>query len=153
MARTGSLSAQPKKGEMLHEWIDGQIDWYDRKAQSSQRAYKVSKATIIVLALAIPVLAEYSIPLSVILAAGGILLIEALQQINRWQEHWILYRTTCEGLRHEERMYLNKAGAYTNLRGPSAERALAERTGALVMAEHSRWMVAHREKTEMTTEG
>ena len=37
----------------------GQIDWYHRKAKANQRAYKVSKISIIVLAILIPVFAEY----------------------------------------------------------------------------------------------
>lgn len=45
--------------EPLLERLQGQIDWYDRKAKSNQRAYKVSKILIVALAILIPVLAEY----------------------------------------------------------------------------------------------
>ena len=34
------------------------------------------------------------------LAAGAILLLEGLQVLNKWQENWVLYRATCEGLRN-----------------------------------------------------
>jgi hypothetical protein len=30
--------------------------------------------------------------LLVAIAAGGILLLDGLQQVNKWQENWILYR-------------------------------------------------------------
>jgi hypothetical protein len=53
---------QAPKLEPLLERLQGQIDWYDRKAKASQRAYKVSKISIIVLAILIPVFAEYGHP-------------------------------------------------------------------------------------------
>jgi len=48
--------------------------------------------------------------LLVAIAAGGILLLEGLQQVNKWQEDWILYRSTCEHLRNERNLFFEKAG-------------------------------------------
>jgi hypothetical protein len=48
----------------LWERLQGQIDWYDRKASANQHAYKASKIAIIVCAVIIPIVAEYS-PLAV----------------------------------------------------------------------------------------
>ena len=145
-----------ERPETVQEWLNGQIDWYDRKGSVNQRWFKWSKGVVIVLAVSIPILAEYGeIPgyadtraLLVSLAAGGILLLEGLQQINKWQENWILYRSTCEALRHEKYMFAQKAGPYANLRGGAAERVLAERVGGLVSAEHATWSTAHREKID-----
>ena len=145
--------------EPLWERLKGQVDWYDRKAKANQRAYKVSKISIIVLAILIPVFAEYGfIPgfeesraFLVGTAAGVIVLLEGLQVLNKWQENWILYRATCEGLRNEQHLFAEKAGPYANLRPEAAQRLLAERTGSLVMAEHSKW--AHRENKIETTAG
>jgi len=83
------------------------------KAKVNQRAYKVSKISIIVLAILIPVFAEYGfIPgfeesraFLVGAAAGVIVLLEGLQVLNKWQENWILYRATCEGLRNEQHLF------------------------------------------------
>jgi hypothetical protein len=50
---------QAPKLEPLWERLQSQIDWYDRKAKTSQRAYKASKISIIVLAILIPVFTEY----------------------------------------------------------------------------------------------
>ena len=104
--------------EPLWERLKGQVDWYDRKAKANQRAYKVSKISIIVLAILIPVFAEYGfIPgfeesraFLVGTAAGVIVLLEGLQVLNKWQENWILYRATCEGLRNEQHLFAEKAG-------------------------------------------
>jgi hypothetical protein len=95
-----TAKGQEPKLEPLWDRLNGEIAWYDRKALKAQRAFKAAKIAIIVLALAIPVLAEYgTIPgfhdsraLLVAIAAGAILLLEGLQQVNKWQENWILYR-------------------------------------------------------------
>jgi hypothetical protein len=147
--------------EPLWERLKGQVDWYDRKAKANQRAYKVSKIAIIVLAILIPVFAEYGfIPgfeesraFLVGAAAGVIVLLEGLQVLNKWQENWILYRATCEGLRNEQHLFAEKAGPYANLRPEAAQRLLAERTSSLVMAEHSKWAHARETKIETTAGG
>jgi hypothetical protein len=67
-------------------------DWYDRKATPNQRAYKALKIAIIVLAVSMPIVAEWG-ALAVGVTAGFILLLEGLQHLNKWQENWILYRS------------------------------------------------------------
>jgi uncharacterized protein DUF4231 len=109
--------------------------------------------------VAIPILAEYGyIPglhdsraLTVGLAAGAILLLEGLQALNKWQENWILYRATCEGLRNEQHLFAETAGPYADLKPEAAQRLLAERTSSLMMAEHSKWVHARADKSETTT--
>lgn len=147
----------PKLAPLL-ERLQSQIDWYDRKAKVNQRAYKLSKIAIIVLAILIPVLAEYGhIPgfdssqaFLVGTAAGVIVLLEGLQVLNKWQENWILYRATCEGLRNEQHLFAAKAGRYAALKPDAAQRLLAERISSLVMAEHGKWSQAHEHKIETT---
>jgi uncharacterized protein DUF4231 len=104
--------AQAPKLPSLWERLEAQIAWYDRKASANQRAYKVSKISIVALGILIPVIAEYGhIPgfegspaFLVGVAAGAIVLLEGLQVVNKWQENWILYRATCEGLRNERHL-------------------------------------------------
>jgi hypothetical protein len=144
--------------EPLLERLHGQIDWYDGKAKSNQRAYKLSKILIVALAILIPVLAEYGhIPgfegseaFLVGVAAGAIVLLEGLQVVNKWQENWILYRATCEGLRNERHLYADKAGPYAGLKPDAAHRLLAERTSSLMMAEHGKWAQTREHKIETT---
>jgi hypothetical protein len=58
----------------------------------------------------------------VIIAAGLILLLESMQQLNKWQENSILYRLTCEGLRNEQHLYNEKPGPTPRL-GRAGRRA------------------------------
>ena len=160
MAAGQRTRAQAPKIEPLGERLQSSIAWYDNKAKINQRAYKASKIAIIVLAVSIPILAEYGyVPgveadtraLVVSFAAGLIVLLEGLQQLNKWQENWILYRATCEGLRNEQHLFAEMAGPYADLKPEMAQRLLAMRTGSLVMAEHSKWVHARSDKTETTT--
>ncbi len=161
MATVQRPRAEAPKFEPLWDRLQANIDWYDRKAKANQRAYKVSKISIIVLAILIPVLAEYGfIPgmhdsraFLVGAAAGVIVLLEGLQALNKWQESWILYRATCEGLRNEQHLFAERAGPYSGLKPEAAQRLLAERTSSLVMAEHSKWTHARADKTETSTGG
>ncbi len=160
MAAVQRTRAQAPKFEPLWDRLQSNIEWYDRKAKVNQRAYKASKIAIILLAIAIPVLAEYGFlrradtrALLVGFASGAILLLEGLQALNKWQENWILYRATCEGLRNEQHLFAEKAGPYAGLKPEAAQRLLAERTSSLVMAEHSKWVHARADKTETTTGG
>jgi hypothetical protein len=75
MAPTKQERSDAPKLPPLWERLQGQIDWYDRKASANQHAYKASKIAIIVCAVIIPIVAEYS-PLAVGTAAGVILLLE-----------------------------------------------------------------------------
>ena len=110
------------------------------------------------LAILIPVFAEYGMiegmydtrAFLVGAASGAIVLLEGLQVLSKWQENWILYRATCEGLRNELHLFAEKAGPYANLRPEAAQRLLAERTSSLVMAEHSKWAHARETKIETT---
>jgi hypothetical protein len=154
---------KPARGEepnlpRLWDRLQAQIDWYDRKAKSNQTAYKVSKISIVALAILLPVLAEYghvpgfeaSPAFLVGAAAGAIVLLEGLQVLNKWQENWLLYRATCENLRNEQHLFAETAGPYAGLKADAAQRLLAERISRLVMAEHSKWSQAHEHKIETT---
>jgi hypothetical protein len=152
MATGKARGAQAPKAQSLSDRLEAQIEWYDRKATANQRAYKISQIAIIACAIVIPIVAEFS-HIAVGIAAGAILLLEGLQHVSKWQENWILYRATCEGLRHEQHLFAEKAGPYADLKPELAQRALAERTGSLVMAEHSKWIRARSEKSETTTGG
>src|SRR5262245_10770203 len=161
MTAVQKARVQAPKFDPLWDRLQANIEWYDKKAKANQRAHKASKVTIIVLAILIPVLAEYGyIPgmhdsraLLVGFASGAILLLEGLQALNKWQENWILYRATCEGLRNEQHLFAEKAGPYAGLKPEAAQRLLAERTSSLVMAEHSKWVHARADKSETTTAG
>ena len=123
--------------------LTGQIAWYDRKSRAAQHLYKRVKVVELVVAAAVPPLAALGAPAAVVsVVASVVVVLEGLQHLFQWNEHWISYRSTCESLEHERYLYLAKAGPYSG----AADRhvLLAERVEGLVSQEHAKWASAHQ---------
>jgi Protein of unknown function (DUF4231) len=76
---------------------------------------------------------------------SAIVVMEGVQQLYQFQEHWIAYRSTWEGLRREQLLYEARASDYASAASPPT--LLAERVEALVAREHSRWVSAQEAAT------
>ena len=128
------------------EWLEQQIDWYDRKSDYNQRWFKGLKLLQIVIAAAIPVAAAASAP-AWLMGAGGavIVILEGVQQLEQYQQNWTAYRSTCESLKHERFLFLSRAGPY--LAAPDADALLAERVDGLCSQENLAW-VANRKQAD-----
>lgn len=111
--------------------LEDQLGWYARKAAANRRGYQSLKVVQIVTAAAIPIAAaaEESAALAGILGA--------VQQLFQFQQNWISYRATAEGLKHEKYLYLARAGPYASSERPHA--SLAEAVEARVSQETSEW--------------
>jgi len=123
--------------------LEDQIDWYDRKSMDSQRWYKWLKLLEIAVAATLPVVAAVHSPVWV---TGGlaamIVVLEGSQHLYQFQEHWIIYRSTAEALKHERYLYLAKAGPYVR---EDRHHELAERLERLISQEHAKWAASHRD--------
>jgi hypothetical protein len=129
------------------ERLEDQIAWYDRKANENHRWFTRLKVLQIVTAAAIPVAAAASGP-AWLTGGGGafIVVLEGLQQLQQYQQHWNTYRSTCERLKHDKYLYLAKAGPYSA--APRPEKLLAERVEGLVSQEHAAWVSQQQEGTK-----
>jgi hypothetical protein len=131
--------------------LQDQIGWYDAKSQLNQRWFKALKVCQIVVAAAIPVAAAASAPLWLIGGGGALIVVlEGLQQLQQYQQNWTTYRATCERLKHEKFLFLERAGPYAT--EPKPEVLLAERVESLVSQEHAAW-ASHREEASKQTGG
>jgi hypothetical protein len=120
------------------ERLEDQIDWYDRKSAAAQRWYKRVKVVELVVAAAVPPLAALKVSAAVVsVVASLVVVLEGLQHLLQWNEHWIAYRSTCEALKHERYLYLARAGPYAT--APEPRVLLAERVEGLVSQEHAKW--------------
>lgn len=136
--------------------LEDQIDWYDRKSMSNQRVFKRIKITEIIAAALIPLLSGLKIHggadyWGYTIAGLGVLItvLEGLLHLNQYQQNWITYRSTCEGLKHEKYTFLGHAAPYANVADPRA--LLAERIESLVSQEHAKW--ASVQQQEVGTSG
>ena len=122
--------------------LDDQINWYDNKAASAQRWYKVYQVAELIIAALIPLLSGYaasSTLIAVIIGVGGALitLIEGICKLFRFHENWIEYRSTCELLRHEKYLYQMRAFPYC--KEESYEQMFVKNVESLISAESSKW--------------
>ncbi len=125
--------------------LEGQIDWYDTKSLENQRRFKIYKFIEIVTAALIPFAAGFSAPAFLTGGLGVIIVvIEGIQQLNQFQQNWIIYRSTCEALKHEKYLYLGNAGPYFN-KAEDKISLLAERIESLVSKEHAKWIFSRSE--------
>src|SRR6266540_2984222 len=99
--------------------LEDQILWYDRKSVRSQQRFKALKMLQIVSAAAIPVAAGLHAPAELTGGLGALIVVlEGIQQLNQYHQNWLTYRSTCESLRHENYLYLGRAGPYRHARDP-----------------------------------
>src|SRR2546421_7071954 len=138
------------------ERLEDQINWYDRKSARHRRYFFILKIVTIVAAAGIPLLAALPLKKEIVppvaAALGAIIVvIEGLQQLYQLQTNWILYRSTCESLKHEKYLYLAKAGPYGAAENPHS--LLAERIESLVSQEHAKWASTQQAPQQRQTDG
>ena len=132
------------QSEIALERLDDQLTWYDRKASYNERMFKWLKSATMVVSVSIPLCAGF---VRYSLLTGGlgasIALLEGLQQLNQYNQHWRTYRSTAEALKHEKYLFLATAAHYASAENPNA--LLAERVEGLVSQEHAKWASAQEQ--------
>lgn len=127
--------------EVVLRRLDDQVQWYERRAATNKTGYQLLKLVQIVVAAAIPVLAVRDDSTTLLGALGAVIVVlEAVQQLYQFQQNWISYRTTAEGLKHEKFLYLAGAAHYAKADRPHAR--LAEAVESLVTQETNTWASA-----------
>ena len=141
-ARPVEAVPAPAEEDPTWERLEGQISWYDQKSANNQRRYKWLKLLEIAVAASLPVVAAVRSPVWV---TGGlaavIVVLESVQHLYQFQEHWITYRSTAEALKHERYLYLAQAGPYAE---GDRHRQLAERLEGLISQEHAKWTASQK---------
>jgi hypothetical protein len=118
--------------------LDDQIVWYDRASVSAQFWFKALKIVQLVAAAIIPLFVLFGVPNSEKVAAVLgliILIVEGLQQLNKYETNWIRYRSTCEALKHERYLFKTSAGPYA--KAEQAIPALVQRIDDLISQEQA----------------
>ena len=123
--------------------LEDQIAWYDGRSKYNQRCFKWLKVAVIASGAVIPFFAGIGAPA---FWTGGlgvlIVVLEGVQQLNQYQHNWIVYRSTCESLKHEKHLYLANAGPFAS--AVDSHALLAERVESLVSQEHAKWVSAQQ---------
>ena len=126
--------------EYIKQRLVDQVDWYDRKSQSAQSAFKNLRRAEIVVAAAIPFLAGFADrywAMTLVGLLGAIVVVLAtFQSLGQYHENSLEYRTTCESLKHEKFLFLTKSEPYDS---DTAFALLVERVESLLSKENSAW--------------
>lgn len=79
-----------------------------------------------------------------------VVIITGLTQLEKYQENWIIYRTTTELLKKEKYFYENEVGDYTDLDESKRKKLLVERVESIVSSETSKYFTVHQPKQNGT---
>ncbi|AOT08312.1 DUF4231 domain-containing protein [Pseudoalteromonas luteoviolacea] len=136
------------KEQYLKDRVDNQINWYNKKSKSNQMWFKSLRIIEIVSAAIIPFVAGYSnsIPHGMVFIGvlGVIIAIcAALTALNKYQENWLVYRTTCEALLQEKFLFMTNAKPYNN---EEAFSKFVTRVESLLSKENTQWARSVKEK-------
>jgi hypothetical protein len=72
-----------------------ELRWYDARARDNQRWYRAIKVAQLVAAALVPVMAGMGVSAWITGGLGSLIVVlEGIQQLYQFQEHWIAYRTT-----------------------------------------------------------
>jgi len=107
------------KDTYLKTRVEEQINWMEKKSKLNQRWYKILKLIELLSAAAIPFLAGFYklysyFPLLTGILGIVIVLCNGLQQLYRFHENWITYRTTIESLKREKFLFESGAEPYND---------------------------------------
>ncbi len=110
--------------QYMTEWVDDQIDWYDKKSNSNQSWYKNIRTIVIIVSVLIPLFAgflnENTLWMKFAIGAAGALvaILESILTLRKYKDNWIHYRSVNESLRREKRFFLTQSGRYENAKTP-----------------------------------
>lgn len=127
--------------------LEDQISWYDKRSHSCQLKFKLLKGVEIFSAVAITLAGSTEMKGHITAYLGAVVLVvEAIEHLNQYQQNWISYRSTCEALKHEKFLFFAAAGPYSAASDPV--KLLAERVESLISREHAKWVSEQQEATK-----
>jgi hypothetical protein len=130
--------------------VQGQITWMEGKAAFNQKKYKQIKVMEIIAAATIHFFAglqpDYrSISIVTGLLGVFIVVLNALQQLYKYHENWITYRSAIEALKREKILYETQIDPYT---GADAFQKFVQNFEALLANENKSWQTNWTQKEE-----
>lgn len=139
--------------EFYDDFFKEQFEWYDTKAISNKKHHRLMKISEIVLAAALPV-AVTLFPVTtnlfwkymIIVLSLLLIILESLESHLNYQEKWMNYRTTAEGLRREKQMFETRTDEYEGVDDP--EKQFVERVMALTSQENRYWEITTQKAQE-----
>jgi hypothetical protein len=145
-------SLKPGISEYLKCRVDDQIEFYGKKSRVNKFRYRLLQVIIMVASGFVPLvnISDFASLQTRIISSvlGSItIIITGISQLEKYQETWILYRTTEELLKKEKNMFLHNAGDYSTLNDQERNNLFVERIETIVSSETARYFSARQPQT------
>lgn len=133
------------------ERLQFQIEWHSRKARHNKKMFRLYEIIILASGAIIPIVnsidyGDFQTRLVSSILGGIVVISTGLSQLEKYQENWILYRTSTELLKKEKYFFENNVGEYSNLDEDKKMKLLVERVESIVSAETSKYFSIHQTK-------
>ena len=142
----------PDISDYVKNRLKKRIDWYYKKAGTEKMKYHISQYVIIVASASIPIInfvpIEINTQIITSILGASIVAITGIHQLTKFQENWILYRSTGEKLRQEAYYFVNQVGNYEIDDEVKRHKGLVSICEEIVQAENDRFFVVHKGKDE-----
>ena len=144
-----------KQEEYIEVRVDDQIEYYDTQSGIGQSRYKWLAGTQMLSGAVIPIIAGFSDSICFsewIIALLGLTVTSATAflTINKYQERWINFRTTCETLKHLKYLFVTESSPYND--GDSYDKFVND-IEAVLSKENTDWAFYARMQKEKDEDG
>src|SRR5215210_9282675 len=110
--------------EFASDYLEGrlkeQLEYHSTQSDANKKKFYGLQFAVLITGALVPIV-NVIIPggdllrLTSSILGGIIIVITSVMQLHKYQENWILFRTTQELLKKEKFLYLNDAGDYAEL--------------------------------------
>jgi Protein of unknown function (DUF4231) len=144
------LSDDSHKNSYKQNRLEDQITWYSKKAQHNKIRFRLCQAIILVAGSTIPIInvagfGDMATRITSSVIGALIATATGVTQLEKYQENWIVYRTTSELLKKEKYFFENNAGDYSKIEEEEEKRKiLVERVEGIVSSETSKYFYIHQ---------
>ncbi len=123
--------------EYIKERLDDQINWYSKKSTYYKKCFYSLRILEIIVAGLIPVFFYCpAVKDWVPFFSAIVVVIVGLIALLKFQENWILYRTTSENLKYEKYLYITKVYPYNS---DNSFETLVKHIENIIIKERSIW--------------
>ena len=119
--------------------IENYMDYYDRRGKKYKRLYNFFNVIKILAVTSIPIIeiTFENIGWVVVLVSGISIFSESVIERFKMKERYLSYRSTCDRLGSEQRMYMTRCGCYKEEKNPLDK--YVERVEMIIELENGTW--------------
>jgi hypothetical protein len=138
--------------------LDEQTKWHSEKARENKKKFRFYEIITIISGASIPLIniigfSDLTTRIITSVVGGLISVITGITQLEKYQENWIIYRTTAELLKKEKHFYENSIGEYDTANIAEKNKKLVERIESIVSSETSKYFSLHQPKKTESQRG